>query len=88
MQNNKKLGINSVEHISFLNEKNQIRIAEIIQNYNYEITDSIAQKIKRDFRKNKTNPLTKTMRYVRIKNANNEYVLDYKKNKKAKIRKY
>ena len=49
--NNKKLGINSAEHISFLDEKNQIRIAEIIQNYNYEITDSIAQKIKRDFRK-------------------------------------
>lgn len=51
--NNKKLGINSAEHISFLDEKNQIRIAEIIQNYNYEITDSIAQKIKRDFRKSK-----------------------------------
>ena len=34
MQNNKKLGINSAEHISFLNEKNQIRIAEIIQNSN------------------------------------------------------
>lgn len=51
--NNKKLGINSAEHISFLDEKNQIRIAEIIQNYNYEITDSIAQKIKRDFRKRK-----------------------------------
>ena len=51
--NNKKLGINPAEHISFLDEKNQIRIAEIIQNYNYEITDSIAQKIKRDFRKSK-----------------------------------
>lgn len=51
--NNKKLGINSAEHISFLDEKNQIRIAEIIQNYNYEITDSIAKKIKRDFRKSK-----------------------------------
>ena len=49
--NNKKLGINSAEHISFLDEKNQFKIAEIIQNYNYEITDSIAQKIKRDFRK-------------------------------------
>ena len=48
--NNKKLGINSAEHISFLDEKNQIRIAEIIQNYNYEITNNIAQKIKRDFR--------------------------------------
>ena len=45
--NNKKLGINSAEHISFLDEKKQIRIAEIIQNYNYEITDNIAQKIKR-----------------------------------------
>ena len=51
--NNKKLGINSAEHISFLDEKNQIRIAEIIQNYNYEITDNISQKIKRDFRKSK-----------------------------------
>ena len=52
--NNKKLGINSAEHISFLDEKNQIKIAEIIQNYNYEITDSIAKKIKEDFRKRKT----------------------------------
>lgn len=51
--NNKKLGINPAEHISFLNKKNQIRIAEIIQNYNYEITDSIAKKIKRNFRKSK-----------------------------------
>ena len=51
--NNKKLGINSAEHISFLDEKNQFKIAEIIQNYNYEITDSIAKKIKRDFRKSK-----------------------------------
>ena len=51
--NNKKLGINSAEHISFLDEKNQIKIAEIIQNYNYEITNKIAQKINRDFRKDK-----------------------------------
>ena len=51
--NNEKLGINPAEHISFLDEKNQFKIAEIIQNYNYEITDSIAQKIKRDFRKSK-----------------------------------
>ena len=51
--NNKKLGINSAEHISFLDEKNQIKIAEIIQNYNYEITNKIAQKIKREFRKDK-----------------------------------
>ena len=51
--NNKKLGINSAEHISFFDEKNQFKIAEIIQNYNYEITDSIAKKIKRDFRKSK-----------------------------------
>ena len=51
--NNKRLGINPAEHISFLDEKNQFKIAEIIQNYNYEITDSIAQKIKRDFRKSK-----------------------------------
>ena len=51
--NNKKLGINPAEHISFLDEKNQFKIAEIIQNYNYEITDSIAKKIKKDFRKRK-----------------------------------
>ena len=51
--NNKKLGINPAEHISFLDEKKQIRIAEIIQNYNYEITDNIAQKIKKDFGKSK-----------------------------------
>ena len=51
--NNKKLGINSAEHISFLDEKNQFKIAEIIQNYNYKITDSIAKIIKRDFRKSK-----------------------------------
>lgn len=51
--NSKKLGLNSAEHISFLDKKNQFKIAEIIQNYNYEITDSIAKKIKRDFRKNK-----------------------------------
>lgn len=51
--NNKKLGINPAEHISFLDEKNQFKIAEIIQNYNYEITDSIAKEIKRDFRKSK-----------------------------------
>ena len=51
--NNKKLGINPAEHISFLDEKNQFKIAEIIQNYNYEITNKIAQKIKRDFRKDK-----------------------------------
>ena len=47
--NNKR----SAEHISFLDEKNQLKIAEIIQNYNYEITDSIAKKIKKDFRKSK-----------------------------------
>lgn len=51
--NNKRLGINPAEHISFLDEKNQFKIAEIIQNYNYEITDSIAKKIKRDFRESK-----------------------------------
>ena len=51
--NNKKLGINPAEHISFLDEKNQFKITEIIQNYNYKITDIIAQKMKRDFRKSK-----------------------------------
>ena len=51
--NKKKLGINPAEHISFLDEENQIRIAEVIQNYNYEITDSVAKKIKIDYRKYK-----------------------------------
>ena len=51
--NNKKLGINPAEHISFLDEKNQFKITEIIQNYNYKITNNIVQKIKRDFRKSK-----------------------------------
>ena len=51
--NNKRLGINPAEHISFLDEKNQFKITEIIQNYNYKITDIIAQKMKRDFRKSK-----------------------------------
>ena len=51
--NNKKLGINSAEHISFLDKENQMRIEEIMKKYNYEITDSIAKKIKRDFRKSK-----------------------------------
>lgn len=50
LANNKKLGMNPAEHISFLDERNQFKIAEMIQNYNYEITDSIAKKIKRDFR--------------------------------------
>lgn len=49
--NNKELGINPAEHISFLDEENQMRIAEIIRNYNYKITNNIAQKTKRDFRK-------------------------------------
>ena len=51
--NNKKLGINPAENISFIDEKNQFKIAEIIQSYNCKITNSIAQKIKRDFRRNK-----------------------------------
>ena len=51
--NNKELGINPAEHISFLDTENQTRIAKIIQNYNCKITNSIAQKIKRDFRRNK-----------------------------------
>lgn len=48
---NKKLGINVAENISFIDEENQMRIEKIMQNYNCKITNSIAQKIKRDFRK-------------------------------------
>ena len=75
--NNKKLGINPAEHISFLDEKNQLKIAEIIQNYNYEITDSIAKKIKRDFRKSKKIK----QRYILSK----EKIESYKNEKSLKI---
>ena len=51
--NTKKLGINSAEHISFLDKQSQYAIFRIIQNYDYEITDSVAKKIKIDYRKYK-----------------------------------
>ena len=51
--NNKKLGINPAEHISFLDKQSQYAIFRIIQNYDYEITDSVAKKIKIDYRKYK-----------------------------------
>ena len=51
--NTKKLGINSAEHISFLDKQSQYTIFRIIQNYDYEITDSVAKKIKIDYRKYK-----------------------------------
>lgn len=46
-----KIGIRSAEHISFIDNENQFIIFKIIQNYNYEITDSVARKIKKDYRK-------------------------------------
>ena len=47
--NKKKLGVNSAEHISFIDNKNQFIISKIIENYNYNITDSLAQRIKEDY---------------------------------------
>ena len=47
--NQKKLGLNSAEHISFIDNKNQFIISKIIENYNYNITDSLAQRIKEDY---------------------------------------
>ena len=45
----KKLGVNPAEHISFIDNKNQFIIFRIIENYNYNITDSLAQRIKEDY---------------------------------------
>ena len=45
----RKLGVNSAEHISFIGDKNQFIISKIIENYNYNITDSLAQRIKEDY---------------------------------------
>ena len=70
--NNKKLGINPAEHISFLDGKNQFKIAEIIQNYNYEITDSIAKKIKKDFRKSKKLSENYILSKEKLENYKNE----------------
>ncbi len=70
--NNKKLGINSAEHISFIDEKNQMRIAEIIRNYNYKITNTIAQKIKRDFRRNKNTGKNYILSKEKIESYKNE----------------
>ena len=47
--NKKKLGLNSAEHISFIDNKNQFIIFKIIENYNYNITDSLAKRIKEDY---------------------------------------
>ena len=46
---NEKLGVKSAEHISFLDEENQNIITKIIQDYNYEISESIANKTKKGF---------------------------------------
>ncbi len=73
--NNKELGINPAEHISFLDEENQIRIAEIIRNYNYKITNSIAQKIKRDFRKSNKLGKNYILSKEKIENYKNEKIL-------------
>lgn len=47
--NKKKLGLNSAEYISFIDNKNQFIISKIIEDYNYNITDSLAQRIKEDY---------------------------------------
>lgn len=47
--NQKKLGLNSAEHISFIDNTNQFIISKIIENYNYNITDRLAQRIKEDY---------------------------------------
>ena len=75
--NNKELGINVAENISFLDKQNQYIIFRIIQNYDYKITNSIAQKIKRDFRK--SNKLGKN--YI----LNKEKIENYKNEKSLKI---
>ena len=75
--NNKELGINPAEHISFLDKENQMRIEEIMKKHNYEITDNIAKKIKRDFRKSRK--LDKT--YILSK----EKIESYKNEKSVKI---
>ena len=54
-----------------------MRIAEIIRNYNYKITNNIAQKTKRDFRK--SNKLGKN--YILSK----EKIENYKNEKSLKI---
>lgn len=47
--NKKKLGVNSAEHISFIYNKNQFIIYKLIENYNYNIIDSLAKRIKEDY---------------------------------------
>ena len=47
--NKKKLGVNSAEHISFIDNKNQFIIYKLIENYNYNIIDSLAKRIKEDY---------------------------------------
>lgn len=44
-----KLGVKPAEHISFIDDKNQFIISKIIKNYNYNITDNLAQRIKEDY---------------------------------------
>ena len=69
---NRKLGINSAEHISFIDEKNQFIIFKMIQNYNYEITDILAQKIKRNYRKCKRLKQEYILNRDKIDNYKNE----------------
>ena len=70
--NSKKLGVNSAEHISFLDERNQYIIAKIILNYDYEITDSIAKKVKRGFRRSKKLKQSYVLNKDKIENYKHE----------------
>lgn len=76
--NKKKLGVNSAEHISFIDDKNQFIISKIIENYNYNITDSLAKRIKED--------------YYNCKRLCHEYILSkdkidkYQNEKRIKVR--
>lgn len=74
----RKLGVNSAEHISFIGEKNQFIISKIIENYNYNITDILAKRIKED--------------YYNCKRLEKEYILNkdkidkYQNEKRIKVR--
>lgn len=72
----RKLGINSAEHISFIDERNQFIIFKMIQNYNYEITDILAQKIKRDYRKCKRLKQEYILNRDKIDNYKNEKTIN------------
>lgn len=73
-----KLGISSAEHISFIGDKNQYIISKIIENYNYEITERLAQRIKEDYK----NSEILEREYILSK----EKIDKYKNEKRIKIR--